>query len=117
MQNVSAGLRWLKAWYAEAHRMRALLDGSAWLMIMPAMGALFCFDPVLAKTMAQWCLPAVAIAGLAIIVSRVVFPQVHLNDLIDKVVGEQSLPAAVVIAALMLFVGVVFLAIVLWAKA
>ncbi len=98
-------------------RFRVLGDKSAWVLIVPVVIGLFLIDPAMVKTLLQWTLFAPALAGIAIIVSRVVFPQINLGDLVEAVTKENSRPAAIVVGALILFVGIVFLALILWAKA
>jgi hypothetical protein len=101
----------------KAGRLVALFDKSALIMLVPSLVGLYYYDPDLTKTLMQWTTPAVSIAGLSIIVSRLIFPQIKIDDLIDQVKNDKSMAAAIVVASLVLFVGVVFLGIVTWAKA
>jgi hypothetical protein len=94
---------------------KALLNPSVWFLILPAVLALYCVDPAMVRTMLEWTIYVLVLAGISIIVSMVVFPQVKVDDLIDAV-GKGSNPAAIVLSALILFVGIVFIGIVLWAK-
>ena len=95
-------------------RVRALVDRSAWLLIV--MGALIlgATDYQLLMTMVQWTAFALVLAGVSIVVSRVVFPSVNLGELIERM-RSGELPAAVVAAALLVFVGMLFNGIVQWA--
>lgn len=97
-------------------RLEALIDKSAWLLIIPALIALYFIDPVMLKTLAQWLVFAPVLAGLAIIVSRVVFPQIALGELVEDV-REGNIAAGILAAAVVLFVAMLFLALILWAKA
>ena len=95
-------------------RVRALVDRSAWLLIV--MGALIlgATDYRLLMTLVQWTAFALVLAGVSIVVSRVVFPSVNLGELIERM-RSGELPAAVVAAALLVFVGMLFNGIVQWA--
>ena len=57
------------------------------------------------------------LAGAAVIISRLVFPQIELTRLVANVHEEKSTAAAIVIASIVLFVALIMLALVVWAKA
>lgn len=107
----------ISGWFSRARRFSALFDRSAWLLIAPALAILCWIDPAMMKTVLQWSGIAVILAGLACIVSRIIFPQIHLGELVEAVKADKSLPAAVVVAALVMFVAALIIALVLWAKA
>jgi len=89
---------------------------SVWLLILPALLVLSLVDFALVKTLVEWSLFALVLAGLAIVVSMVIFPQINLTDLVSRALaGEQ--PAATVAAALLVFFGLLFYSMVFWAKA
>lgn len=96
-------------------RLGALIDKSAWLLIAPALGGLLCIDPAMALTLVQWALFALVLAGVAVVISRIVFPQVNLNELVALAV-QGNRAAGAVAAALVIFVALLFIGIVLWAK-
>lgn len=98
-------------------RLGALTDASAWLLIAPALAALYVIDPALAKTFAQWSIFALVLAGAAVMVSRIIFPQIDLTALIKSVLEDKSTAAGLVASAVVFFVGLVMLAMVIWAKA
>jgi len=96
--------------------LKSLADKSAWLLILPALAVLMLVDLALAKTLLEWSLFALVLAGVAIVVSMVVFPQINLTDLVTRALaGEQ--PAATIAAALLVFFGLLFYSMVFWAKA
>ncbi len=97
-------------------RFKVLVDKSALFLIIPAMAALYFIDEAMTKTLVQWLVFAPVIAGVAIMVSRVVFPQINLTRLIDET-HEGNKASAIVAGALLLFVGILFFALVTWAKA
>lgn len=96
-------------------RFGALVDGSAWSLILPALVALWFIDPPMAKTLAQWSLYFLVLAGMVVVISRVIFPSVNLDTLLDKAERGEVAPA-VAAAAIVLFVALLVLAFVLWAR-
>ncbi|EAB4417281.1 hypothetical protein D7B12_17780 [Salmonella enterica] len=97
-------------------RTRALGDKSAWFLMLPSLATLWCLDASLFKTIVEWLIVAPLITGLAVILSRIVFPQVDLGLLVDEVILENK-AAAIVVAGLMIFCGLLILALMLWARA
>lgn len=100
-----------------ASRFGALFDKSAWLLIGPAFLALFFIDAAMAQTLFQWTIFGVVLAGAAVIISRLVFPQIGLTDLVESAKTENNTAAGIIVAAIILFVGIVMMSLVLWAKA
>lgn len=97
-------------------RTKALVDKSAWLLILPSVVALFFIDLSMLKTLLQWLVFAPVLAGVAVIVSRIVFPQIHLTDLVEQT-QKGNVAASILASALVMFVAVVVVALVMWAKA
>ncbi len=95
-------------------RIGALFDRSAWLLAGLGVLALLLIDPALVGVLVRWSLFAGLLAGVTIIVSRIVFPQIDLSDLVKRT-QEGDMPAAVLAAALVVFVGLLFLGVVQWA--
>lgn len=102
----------LRSWL---RRLAALLDKSAWLLIAPALIALYLLDPPLARTFAQWSLFFLVLAGMAVVISRIVFPQVDLTGFVRRAAGGDR-ASATVAAAIVLFVGILILSGVIWVK-
>ena len=96
-------------------RASALFDKSAWLLILPALLVLGLIDGSMVKTLVQWSAYGLVLAGVSVIVSRVVFPQIDLGKLVDEVHLENR-AAATLASALVLFVGLLMLSLVIWAK-
>lgn len=96
-------------------RFAALFDKSAWLLMLPTFGLLF-IDPPLFKTLITWSFYGVSIAGVSIIISRLTFPQIHVDDLYADV-RAGNIASAVLLAAIVAFVGLVMISLVLWSKA
>lgn len=97
-------------------RTRALGDKSAWILMLPSIICLWAIDDALFKTIVEWLIIAPLITGLAVMLSRIVFPQVELGRLVDEVILENK-AAAIVVAGLMIFCGLLIMALMLWAKA
>lgn len=97
-------------------RITALGDKSALLLIVPAVAALYEIDSPLCKTVLEWLLVTPIFAGVAIILSRTIFPQVDLGLLVDEAVLENK-AAAIIVAGLMVFCGLLIMALTLWARA
>jgi hypothetical protein len=116
MERLLAAFTKLQDWFSQARRFAALFDKSAWLMAAPALIGLYYLDAALTKTMAQWLVVSFVIAGVSIVVSRIIFPQIHLSELVEQVkAGNRA--AGTLAAALVIFVGILFYGIVMWAKA
>lgn len=96
---------------------KAFLDTSAWILILPAIIALYWIDDSMLRTLLEWVIFAPALAGIAILISRIVFPQVNLSETVQSALDDHSMPAAVVAAAVIGFVGLVFFALIFWARA
>lgn len=97
-------------------RLKALFDTSAWLLILPAILALLWVDDAMARTLVQWVIFAPVLAGVAIMISRIVFPQIHLTTFVQRVIDDKSGPAAAIVVGIIAFVAVIFLSLVLWAR-
>lgn len=97
-------------------RTRAMLDKSAWMLMAPALAFLFLMDEALAKTLVTWLLFGLVIAGASVIISRIIFPQVDLTDLIHQVSNQRNVAAGIVAGAIIIFVALVMFALVTWAK-
>jgi hypothetical protein len=97
-------------------RFQAFFDKSALLLIIPASVGLYFIDPTMMKTLLQWLIFAPILAGVAIIVSRIVFPQVKLTEFLISA-KEGNVAAGMVASSIILFVSVIVIALVMWAKA
>ena len=96
-------------------RFAALFDKSSWLLIIIGVAVLAMVDWRTALTLAQWAVGAFAIGGLTIVISRVTFPQIKLGDMVEKAKAGE-LPAALVVLAVVLYCGAVFIGVALWVK-
>ncbi len=93
----------------------ALFDKNAWLLILPAYVVLHYIDPAMAKTMVQWLGFALILAGVCIFISHIVFPQISISELVGMAKdGNQG--AALIAAAMVIFFGLLMLAVAIWSK-
>lgn len=97
-------------------RTKALADKSAWMLMIPSIVALCFIDLSMLKTLLQWLVFAPVLAGVAVIVSRIVFPQIHLSSLVEQT-EKGNTAAGILASALVLFVALIVLVLVMWAKA
>lgn len=98
-------------------RLGAVFDASAWLLMAPALAALYAVDPAMAKTLVEWTIFGAVLSGAAVIISRIVFPQIKLTELVEDAKNENNTAAGIIVGSVVVFVGVLILALVLWAKA
>lgn len=94
----------------------AFRDVRAWVVIILCAGGVSLFDPVMAKTVLQWVLLFGVFAGITVIVSRHVLPQVDLGAQI-RAAYAGNVGAGLVVLGLLIFMSALILAVVLWAKA
>lgn len=92
-----------------------VLDSQALLLLLPALALLYAIDGPKTLTLLEWMLFAAVIGGFAIQISLTIFPQVKLGELVERAADDPK-GAAMVAAALIVFVGMLILSIVLWAK-
>ena len=116
LDSLAKFVAWFKPITEKAGRLTALFDKSAWLMMGPALIALYYTDQPLASTLLQWTMFALALAGAVVVVSRVIFPQISIGELVEQAKTDPK-AAGLVVASVVLFVGLLFIGMVMWAKA
>lgn len=100
-------------------RILPFFDLSAWVLVLVALVPLFFIDRAMALTLVQWSAFGLALAGVSVVICRVVLPQIDLSECVREAVrgGTNALPLALIASAVILFLAVIFLGLVLWAKA
>lgn len=93
----------------------ALRTSSVWVLVLPAIVLLGITDIALLKTLLQWGAFSLVLAGVSIIVSMVVFPQINLTSLVLDARGG-NVGSAIVAASLVIFLGLLFYSLIFWAK-
>lgn len=95
--------------------LKTLCGQSAWMLILPVVAALWFVDAALVKTMMQWTLMSGLIAGVALIIVGLMLPSIRVADLLPEI-RKGNMAVAVVAAAFMFFMALVFIVLALWAK-
>jgi len=109
---VKAGAHVLHALWAN---ICAIFDNGAWVFIAMGIVGLGLFDWSLMSALIHWSSYTFLAAGAAIWISRIMFREIKLGDLIREVQLENT-AAAIVVAALIAFCAVVFIGLLNWAK-
>jgi|GEM_PF-5578012 hypothetical protein len=97
-------------------RVAAFIDQAALLLIIPCLIIIYQVDEPMAKTLIEWITFSPVLGGVAVIIFRIVFHRVDLKLLIEQT-EKGSVAAAILSSAVMIFVAILFAALVLWAKA
>ncbi|QYW02116.1 holin [Stenotrophomonas phage Sonora] len=98
-------------------RLAPFFDLSAWILVLVAMIPLFFIDAAMAKTLVQWSAFGLALAGVSVVICRVTLPHVYLKDLIENAWGQGGVGNALIASATIIYMAVIFLGLILWAKA
>lgn len=96
-------------------RAMALIDGSALLLILPALVWMWHRDPPTVKSVLEWTVYYAVFAGLAVIISRITFPELKFHEFIEKALYG-SVAAAIVVASVLMFVAWSVQSISTWAR-
>lgn len=101
-------------------RLRAFIapfhDPRAWTLIILCAGGVWLFDPVMARTVLEFVLIAGAFAGIAVMISRHVLPQVNLTAHVQQALTGPT-GAGLVVLSVALFLSVLVLTLALWGRA
>lgn len=96
-------------------RVSSLVDGSAILLIAPALAWMWQRDRPLVSSVMEWTVMFTILAGLAIVVSRITFPHLNLRQFLARALGG-DVAAAIVVAGLLVFVAWTMQTIAGWAR-
>lgn len=91
------------------------LDKNALALVVPPAAILGFMDLPKLLTLLEWMLYAAVLAGFAIQISRTVFPQIGLSEMVEKA-RETPEGSSRVVASVVVFVGFLMLALALWTK-
>lgn len=97
-------------------RLAPFLDLTAWVLLVISIVPLLLVDPAMVVTLVQWTAFALALAGVTVVITRVVLPQIDLSEWVERA-REGSAGAGLMVLSVALAVCCVFLGLVLWAKA
>lgn len=93
--------------------LRKLLDIRIYLLVIPATIALYFIDPALAITWAQWGLVMFVVAGLTLIMRKVMFNTFDMSEAINKAC-ESSSGAATCVLAVAIVMAAMFMSVTQW---
>lgn len=96
-------------------RFAAFADKSVLLLVATGAAVLALADWRMLLALLTWTAFAAVLGGVTILISRITFPAIRLTDLIERAKAG-DMPAAVMVAALLLYVGLLFLGVATWAK-
>jgi hypothetical protein len=102
-------------WRRIKRRLAPFFDLTAWVLLLVSAVPLAILDPGTVLTLAHWTAYALGLAGIAVVIARLLFPQVHLSEWVEGA-RNGSLPAALVVLAITILLSTIFLSLVLWAK-
>lgn len=91
------------------------LDKNALALVVPPAAILGFMDLPKLLTLLEWMLYAAVLAGFAIQISRTVFPQIGLSEMVEKA-RETPEGSSRIVASVVVFVGFLMLALALWTK-
>lgn len=96
-------------------RLAALVDKSAWFLILPALAIVYCIDPVRTLSVLTWMLFVAILVGFCIQISRIAWSPVDLVAMVNSAERDPR-ASAIVVAAVIVFVGLLVLSVVLWTR-
>lgn len=97
-------------------RLKPFADLTAWVLLIVSSVPLLLIDRAMFVTLIEWTLYALALAGISVFLSRVLLPHVRLS-LWLQMAWEGNRAAAFVASATIMFLAVIFIGMVLWARA
>jgi hypothetical protein len=103
-------------WSSFRRRIKPFYNPTAWAMILISTGGVSLFDPVMAKTVLEWMLMFGVFAGVAVIISLHVFPEIDLTAHVKNAFGSPT-GSGLVVLGVCTFLSFLVLALTLWGKA
>lgn len=98
-------------------RLIPLLDISAWVLLITSAVPMLLLNPAMVVTLVTWTAYGIALAGISVMLNRLVLPQIKLDTFLREALNNGNVAAGIVVAAVLLLLGIFFLGLVLWAKA
>lgn len=101
-------------------RLSPFFDMTAWVLMVVSIVPLLLIDRAMVVTLIQWTFYALALAGITVVISRVLLPQVSLSEWLREAregARESRTAAALIVLAVALIICSIFLGLVLWVKA
>lgn len=97
-------------------RLTPFMDLTAWVLLLVSLFPLWLIDSAMVATLVQWAVFGLALAGVSVVICRIILPQVSLSDWLELARGGNT-AAGLVVVAVSLTLSITFLAMILWAKA
>lgn len=96
-------------------RLGSLLDKSAWIMMVIGVTILGLSDFEMLVTLVKWISFTFIVAAVSIFMSRITFSSVDFKEFLEMV-RKGNVAAGLVMGAVVLYVGIVGLSVIIWAK-
>lgn len=103
-------------WLRLKSRLIPLGDLTAWTLLVLSVVPLLALSPSMIMTLVTWTAYGLALAGVSVMINRLLLPQVYLTEYLDEAKAG-NVAAAIVVAAVLALLASVYLGLVLWAKA
>jgi len=108
-------------WRKLRMRLAPLFDLTSWVLFALTVLPLYFVAPAMVTTLVQWVAFGVALAGVTVVLSRIMAPMIDLGRLYAVMLNEDEdratrVAAAAVVCAVLVFMGALFLGLVLWAS-
>ncbi len=98
-----------------ARRVAPFFDMTAWVLLVVSLIPLWFIDRGMVLTLVQWTAFGLALAGIAVVITRVVLPQISLSEWLE-LARRGSAAAGLVVLGVTVFVSITILSLVLWAR-
>lgn len=110
---------WHRAFWARLKkRLIPFGDLTLWILLGLTLIPLAVVNLPMLITLAQWTAFAIALAGVAVLLCRIMLPMVDLGALYEAACdGSMTVPQALVFASTVILLSVLFIGLVLWGKA
>lgn len=96
-------------------RLLAFVDVSVLILLTISLVPLMLIDFTMVKTLVQWTAFILALAGLSVLVCRIVLPQIDLSEYLGQA-KTGNVAAGLVALSVAMFLSFLILSMVLWAK-
>jgi hypothetical protein len=96
-------------------RLVPLGDITFWVLTALTLLPLWLLDPPMVKTLIQWSAFGAALAGSAVVITRILLPMIDLGEVYEHAKKGHT-AAGLVFLAVTLLLAAIFLGLVMWAK-
>ena len=98
-------------------RLIPLLDISTWVLLLTSAVPMLLLNPAMVVTLVTWTAYGIALAGISVMLNRLVLPQIKLDTFLREALDNGNVAAGIVVAAVLLLLGIFFLTLIIlpWA--